>query len=315
MRLIFVIPDRSLWGSTIMRGIQLHKIAKRYLQEDFDCEIMRMPWYGGQSLLRQAETFTRQIPWIATRPRDAIYVVTKQCLYGFNPVAAEILQWRSRGVIFDYVDADMATISMRGADVHLCASHAQFDYLRKINNTADSSTIGLVHHGYDLRLRERRNGLNVFRSVYWGAARNTYIPENIRSEIFVINGEKSPTEETFSTLSQFNFHFCFRAFGPDKQGKVVFKPFTKGANAAACGANVLVNHESHDAVQLLGMDYPYIVKSNDDDSIVQTFNNAKTGFGGSEWLRARDAMVELKHQLSPKNISYQLKAVIQPLVD
>ena len=107
IQLIFLLPDiADPWGSTMMRGHQLCEIAQHHLAEKFDCKIMRMPLSSKRQSKRNFKA-AQQMAWMARCPRDAIYFVTKQCVERLNPTAAEILRWRARAVLFDYVDTDI----------------------------------------------------------------------------------------------------------------------------------------------------------------------------------------------------------------
>jgi hypothetical protein len=97
--------------------------------------------------------------------------------------------------------------------------------------------------------------------------------------------------------------------------KTIFKPLTKAANAAACGANIIINRDAHDAVDLLGTDYPYLVDAGDDDNIVKVFEHAREGVDGPNWVKARSAMDDLAAQLSPESTARQLRLILRPLAE
>jgi len=296
-----------------MRGHQLCEISQHHLAEKFDCKTMRMPL---SSKLQSKRNFkaARQMAWMSRCPRDAIYFVTKQCMERLNPTAAEILQWRARAVLFDYVDTDMETVLTCGADIHLSASNAQYEYMKKKKQFSNNSSVALLPHGYDYRLQRCAPTKGPVHTAYWGNLRNTYIPQSISNDISVIDGAVALSTDTLDELSRYRLHYCVRNKFQDFE-KTVFKPLTKVANAAACGANILINHDAHDAVDFLGPDYPYFVNLEDDANIVNVFKAALNGAGGSDWLYALNAMNLVAKQLSPEQMANQLNSILRPLTD
>lgn len=296
-----------------MRGLQLCEIAQSHLGDTFSCSTMKMP-LAGKRLLKRRLRAAHQIAWIAKCPRDAIYFVTKQCIEKLHPIAAEILHRRARGVVYDYVDADMESISMHGADVHLCATHAQYHYMTRERRHVSPASVALLPHGYDNRLKSCAPITGAAHAVYWGALANTHIPSALADDIFLIAGDAELSANTMHTLSRYRLHYGVRAVSM-QVGETIFKPLTKAANAAACGANIIINRDAHDVVDLLGADYPYLVDAHDDDNIVKVFEHARDGVDGHDWVKARSAMDDLAAQLSPESIARQLGLILRPLTE
>ena len=73
------------------------------------------------------------------------------------------------------------------------------------------------------------------------------------------------------------------------------KPSTKISTAAAVGANV-VTWDDPGAVELLGSDYPYMVRDGEDAP--EAIHNAQKSFGSSVWKRARERMRDVKEKTS-----------------
>lgn len=314
IQLIFLVPDTANpWGSTIMRGHQLCGISQRYLADKFDCKIMRLP-LSSKRQLKKCFKSINQIAWVARCPRNAIYFVTKQCVERLNPISAEILRSRARAVLFDYVDADMATVSTLGADIHLCASISQYEYMKHKHKSLTSSSVALLHHGYDCRLQSCAPKRGPVRAVYWGAMRNTYIPASIANDISVIDGSVAPNDKTLTELSNYRLHYCVRST-PCEVDKLIFKPLTKVANAAACGANILINRDANDAVKFLGLDYPYFVDPNDDKNITNVFHSALNGSESNDWIKARNRISLMAHKLSPEQVAFQLETILKTLIE
>ena len=130
----------------------------------------------------------------------------------------------------------------------------------------------------------------------------------------MISGAAEPSADIMHTLSKYRLHYGVRTTSMDSE-KIIFKPLTKAANAAACGANIIINRDAHDAVDLLGEDYPYLVDANDDENIVKAFEHARDGVDGRDWVKARSAMNDLATQLSPQSIARQLGLILRPLAE
>lgn len=296
-----------------MRGFQLCEIAQNHLGDKFTCATMKIPLPGKRQPKRSLK-IAHQIAWMRTCPRDAIYFVTKQCIENLHPLSAEILNRRARGVLFDYVDADMATVSMHGADVHLCASHAQYYYMMRKQRRVSPASVALLPHGYDIRLQNCAPTTGAAHAVYWGAIENTHIPPALDNEIYLLSGATEPSADITQLLSQYRLHYGVRT-RPTDSTKTIFKPLTKAANAAACGANIIINRDAHDAIDLLGTDYPYLVDTFDDDTIVKVFEHAREDADGYDWIKARSAMDNLAAYLSPESIARQLGLILRPLAE
>ena len=63
-----------------------------------------------------------------------------------------------------------------------------------------------------------------------------------------------------------NMHYGVREIDA-KAGRHTFRPCTKGFNAAAVGANVLVSAQAHDAVEWRGADHPFLIADCKADTI------------------------------------------------
>lgn len=306
----FVVPGSGQpWGSTSLRGFQLCEISRARLQNRYSFRLERMP-------VRRPSGITRIVQrlWANTRAPGAIYFITKQCVEHLDPVAAKILQHRARAVLFDYVDTDMATVSMRGADVHLCASLAQYEYLVQRKGIHLEGDVELLPHGFDNRFEvaEPHDGEKL-TAVYIGASENILIPNQLRSKVVMLEARTSEEmSAVFSQTGKYNFHYCVRPPTFIKN-RIVFKPFTKGITAAVCGANVIVNREAHDAEALLGIDYPYLVDAPDNAQIIEVFGSAEAGVGSPDWQRAQKTMLELIEKSSPDAIADNLDRILRPL--
>ncbi len=307
---VFVVPGSGqLWSSTFLRGVQLCEISRARLGNRYSFRLERMPVRRPLNITRIAQRL-----WANTRMPGSIYFITKQCVECLDPVAAKILQHRARAVLFDYVDTDMATVSMRGADVHLCASFAQYEYLAQRKGINLEGSVEFLLHGFDTRFEVASpHGGEKLTAVYIGASENVFIPKQLRSKVVMLEAS-TPQEMTavFSQTGKYNFHYCVRP-PTFSENRIVFKPFTKGFTAAVCGANVIVNREVHDAEALLDIDYPYFVDALDSAEIIEVFGSAEAGVGSPEWQRARKTMNELIEKSSPDAVADSFDRILIPL--
>jgi hypothetical protein len=79
-----------------------------------------------------------------------------------------------------------------------------------------------------------------------------------------------------------NMHYAVREMDA-KAGRHTFRPYTKGFNAAAVGANVLVNAQAHGAVEWPGADHPFLTGDCEADMIAAAIDKAEGMFGNPEW--------------------------------
>jgi hypothetical protein len=217
-----------------------------------------------------------------------------------DPEAAAILKARSLGLCLDYVDHNLALIASELADVHVCSSFAQEDWIRS-RQAAGAFAAGptqVILHNADAALYGLappvRDG---FSAVYCGNRVNTRIPAALAGEIAILDGSKPRRmRRTLDRLPGFALHYGLRDAGGDLPS--VVKPFTKGATAAVCHANILTSRDVPDAERLLGADYPFLIDGTEDARIIEAYHHARDAFGGPEWARGLDAMASLRERVS-----------------
>lgn len=88
-----------------------------------------------------------------------------------------------------------------------------------------------------------------------------------------------------------------------------YKPFTKGFTAAACNANILVNRDVDDAVEMLGSDYPFLTDPTP-ESITETFRLAQDSYGGPIWRDALNRMEVMRATVEPTALARQLAEIV-----
>ena len=289
-----------------MRAHQLCNMARSILGDRYDFSLTGMPGPDIPGLQRA---------WVAAQPRGAIYFVTKAATRGLAVDNARRLQARAGGVCFDHVDSDPNKIARTGADIHLCASYAQFDALTRLA-AADPTLTGtpmLLLHTCDERLFGFAPvDLPELRVVYFGNPVNAHTPEHVGARLDVVDASSvDRMARTIDRLHDYNLHYCVRP--PQSQGANLQKPFTKGFTAAAVGANVIVNRQTDDAIAFLGDDYPYLTDGLDTGEILATLDKATRDFGGADWQRARAVMDSVAARVSPLAICGQIEAIINEL--
>jgi len=153
---------------------------------------------------------------------------------------------------------------------------------------------------------------NQFVCGYVGQPENLYIPDDLSGEVEILY-VKHPTEfgKRIGKIRSWSLHYTARPVQQNSDSLLrAFKPFTKGAIAAACGANVLVQRETDDAVELLGEDYPYLVDGMSGAAISETFQRAKDDFGGKTWLEAIERMRQLDVAVSSKALAVRMREIL-----
>jgi hypothetical protein len=96
--------------------------------------------------------------------------------------------------------------------------------------------------------------------------------------------------------------------------RLAYKPFTKGFNAAASHANILVNRQVPDAVAFLGDDYPFLIDDLSKDAVQGGFDTARAAFGTPLWDRALAQVARMHARVTPREITRQLDAILQVMI-
>lgn len=305
----FVYRRSSLkFGSTTMRSFQLSRLAQPYIGDKYKFDMAALPNRRIPGL---------QIIWASLQPKDAIYVFTKRAAMSIGATALEILHSRSRGICFDYVDLPLDHMVAKNVDVHLASSFRAREAMRTqlASMPGAAGEVKLLLHGADERVYGLRNrNQDHYRAGYFGYMPNTIRTPQIEQAVDFHDAAVSRSmSSTLERMGDYSLHYCIRALKTPPDDKR-FKPFTKGVIAAACGANVLVNDAQDDAIDLLGEDYPYLVRGFNEAEIVETLARARSTHGGSDWMRARKAMDRLLDQISPKVMASQMDEIFTTLL-
>lgn len=230
-----------------------------------------------------------------SRASDGRFIIRKAA-YRLTREEIGRIKEKAIAVGVDHKDGDLADVDLSLFDFHVSASKAGFDAMNELLSTRPEAKpgafSGLLYQAADARLaRFQRREFNGLSPVYVGAPDNAVIPGSMRELIPVYPvGHDDEMDAAVRDLSAFNFHFAVRP-GAKAGLRRAYKPFTKGANAAACHSNVLVNRQVDDAVHFLTPDHPYLVRSNRAEDVEEAFRKARDEVGGPEWQRGLDIRV------------------------
>ena len=308
IKVFFVYPrsSRNL-GSTVMRGFQLCEIATAQSSSRFSFATKPISSLHHPALTRL---------WVDLQPKDAIFIFVKNAITRLDSAALQRLQRKSKLVVLDYIDRSMEQIPTDGIDVHLCSSMEQMTYLRdrvSDSENAINGTVDLLFHHADLRLHTMTfPQQHVARVAYFGGTINAFIPPSIADIVPVFDvGLSAGMVQFLQNYKDFNLHYAIRPAEQTDTIAHVFKPFTKGATAAACQSPIIVNRAAHDAEYFLGDDYPFFVDTLTETTVVETVDKAITSFGGPVWVDALERMEELNNRLHPTRIGRDLETLLE----
>jgi hypothetical protein len=296
-----------LWGSDALR-LQLKESIVPHLPENIELNFSGLA-FGGWT---QPWYFRA---WLATR-RPAVYILLKNAAYGMSPDQVSRLRQKAIAVGVDHKDGDLADLDPSLFDFHISSSMAGARALERIIRDGDGASkgdafVGVLFQGCDARLNSfRPQPLDKLAPVYVGARQNAAIPDSLRESVSMFAAARNrDMAAVLKRLPDFNFHYAVRP-QPSETLRRCYKPFTKGANAAACFSNILVNREADDALDFLGEEYPYLLRSSGPGEVEDAFERARDGFGGPEWRRGLEIMRAVRERLSPPALARQFNDIV-----
>ncbi|WP_146681543.1 hypothetical protein [Thioclava sp. F28-4] len=246
-------------------------------------------------------------------PRGALCIFVKSAAKHLTRAHLAPLRKRGITVAQDVVDMKLRHVRPELFDLLIAASLRGQQALRDL--CADkglSCPVELLHHHFDPRLQalplpERPE----FSCGYIGRPDNAMIPEAIRGEVETVDiSVVEDFERALPRIGRFALHYGVRPESQTAHGvNRGYKPFTKGFTAAACKANILVNRDVDDAVEMLGADYPFLTDPTP-ESITETFRLAQDSYGGPLWRDALDRMEAMRATVEPAALARQLTEII-----
>ena len=270
------------FGSTVMRGQQLSKIAQKALP------------------LADKVYFTST----DYRFKNCTLFLTKWVIYTISPKDLKRLKKKHNRLIFDPIDGPIPADRLKYADIVVAASDTIYkDYKKTLPS---SVKIILVNHNVDPRLKtlDWSKRPTTLRAGYFGELLNAVITPEIKKRVDIIPVDNTKQNNYWlEKLPEYNLHYAIR------QARDVFpnKPFLKGFTAAHCGANILIQASEKEAVRWLGKDYPYLLRGKvTEKKILEMIKYAKRSFGSKEWERGLEIMRGIKEKTSEEAIGKQL---------
>ena len=304
--------NKVMQGSTNMRAHQFKKMLEPYLATKYELllsEVSIPPKFlrNGYTLKRAFRTWGRSLP------DNCIVFVTKACIQHFIPDLIDLLNRKNIKVCFDYADSDFSIGPQGLPDMHVCTSITQFKYLKKYqeDNPNFSGSVSVVLQNYDLALIDfKPKVINTYECAYIGTPARTFLTSQIESEITIVPAlGVSGMQEILTRLPNFNAHYAVRI--PQDEGSLLAKPFTKGFVAAACNSVLLTDRQTHDAVEFLGDDYPYMVNNLEENEILQVIDYMRATFETKVWWNAKDQIRDMHARVCPSSLAKQFEVCVE----
>ena len=299
-------------GSTNMRAHQFKKMLEPYLSTKY--ELLLSEVSIPPKFLRNGFTLKRAFrTWGRSLPDNCIVFVTKACIQHFIPDLIDLLNRKNIKVCFDYADSDFSIGPQGLPDMHVCTSITQFKYLKKYqeDNPNFSGSVSVVFQNYDLALIDfKPKVINTYECAYIGTPARTFLTSQIESEITIVPAlGVSGMQGILTRLPNFNAHYAVRI--PQDEGSLLAKPFTKGFVAAACNAVLLTDRQTHDAVEFLGEDYPYMVNELEENEILQVIDYMRATFETKVWWNAKDKIRDMHARVCPSSLAKQFEVCVE----
>ncbi|SFE07245.1 hypothetical protein [Roseivivax sediminis] len=304
-RLEIVYQSRhQLYGSVELRVIQLAEMLECYLGDRVSVRLVpfdKVQWY-------------LQEGWAFTRPGNTAILFSKSCLKNVRQSTLGICRLRGLVTLIDYVDGDLGMARHLSPDLHLAASYGAERELNLVLNEKPNrgrEAVRLLHHNTDTRLESAMTrDLESLRPVYIGDPRNTFRSPDLANAVsFVPFKRSTEVEEVREAIANSNFHICVRNPVMRDEGNVL-KPFTKGFLAAHVGAPVLAWRHDPEAMRFLGDDYPYLIETLDETSVLNGIAYADETYKTKVWEAAVDRMRSIRREVNNQKIAVDLFEII-----
>jgi hypothetical protein len=283
------VEQQRKQGTTVMRGRQLSAIAERFLPA------------------RTIEFVPMGSPF-----RDATLFLTKAVLKHAEATELEELRKRGNQLLLDPVDGPLSPELAAHADVIVAASFTAFDdYCRAFPD----APVALLHHHVDPRIRtiDMTMRQDVFRAGYFGKPKNTLVTPRIeeRVDFFRVRASRRD-DEWVRRLPDYTFHYAVRRTREQDE----HKPFLKGFTAAACHANLLIQHSETEALRWVGEDYPYLLRGAvTEGAVIDALEAVEASYGSAEWRQGLSIMNEVRARTSEEEIGGQLTRLFSTVTD
>jgi len=309
LKVVFAYRPRQMrMGGKMMRVDQLIEILRANLPEhQFTFETVRVP------KAKQTQAFAEMLE----QCRGAVVVFHKSAAVNLDAETRAALKKVAAGICIDHLDFVVAPMEPGFVDVHITASWEGKDEMER--NLAgllpgpDTIVRHLRHHADPRLAGTEGEALDRLVPGYFGAAVHVADTDAIPSNSIVPEYEPKDIDGFLKALPDSNFHLCVRnaEVGP-RFGVKSTKPFTKGFNAAAVKANVLVNRQVHDAAYYLGDDYPFMIDGYSKEEVDRGLAKAREAFGSEEWKIGKERMAQMAAQVAPDQVAAEFSDIMGP---
>ena len=276
---VYSEPSRY-YGSTVLRGEQLAKIAQKAL---------------GQPVHFTSTDY---------RYKNCTLFITKWALYELRQKGLSRLKAKGNRIILDPIDGPIYPDWLKYADIIVAVSESISEEYKK--NFPPNVKVIVIDHNADLRLKQQNwsRKPKKLKTVYFGEHINTiYKPQIAQRVDFLWVDTVHQKDYWLKAAPNYNLHYAVRK----KRDVYPNKPFMKGFTAAHCGANILIQASEKEAVRWLGKDYPYLLHGRvTEKKILEMLKYAEKSYGSKEWRRGLRTMERIRKKTSEEAIGKQL---------
>lgn len=293
-------------GGKHMRVDQLSEIARRHLPPSR---------YEVATVFVPRDRHKRQTRQLVQACTDAVIIFHKSAASNLSEETREAIRKVAAGVCVDHLDVVVGPLEPGFIDVHIAASRAGeaelVRHLHRLSPVPGTQVRHLRHHA-DPRLGATTAAR--WRSLkpgYFGLISNVDNPADFPAGTIMPDYEPTDIDGFLAALPRSNLHLCVRTpYEKPSFGIRSTKPFTKGFNAGAVKANVLVNRQVHDAVHYLGDDYPFLIDDSSKVALANGFAHAIDVFGTAEWRLGLDRMADMAARVAPAEVALELRQIV-----
>jgi len=229
--------------------------------------------------------------------RNDKVVIVKEADRGLVEDAKE----RSNQVIYDVIDyycyKDRTCAFADLVDVLIVPHKACVDFYRE---HFPNAAMKIIPHQWDYRITGR---------APQDYCRTAYIGKGFNKPDFWAGEAVCNSAQFLQAAPLFNLHIALQ---PRHAKAVLLKPSTKISTAAAVGANA-VTWDDPGAVELLGSDYPYIVRIGEEPH--EAIRMAQRDFGSRRWKDARDRMRSVRESTSLEAVAALYRQLADGAID
>lgn len=306
MKKVYLIYPRAHrhTGSTVMRTFQLKKIIENYGCQKVNIQLAEVSNFRISPLW---------MLWIEKFERNSLAIF---CKYAIDRVPIYILKnlkARNIKIAVDYIDRGIDSLDIANVDIHIASSSRQQEFLKSLTNA--ENVVKIAHFG-DIDIF--KNGCTPPRTkkksiCYLGEIRNLFLPEKYISNVNILPYRGQLTPSLIQEASQYRFHYCVR---PQSQNEDLnfFKPATKVMNCIGFGVIPIISRDQEDAINILGENYPFIIREFSDSEFEKIFTMTECGFEEINFAQTKIKILQEKFNLqayacSCENILLQMFAL------